>query len=65
MSRKKKQQQKKSKKRFTPIAQQKRSGSALTTSLSDLGMEMIDWERDLMPDHIWIDLLANEYKELN
>lgn len=26
---------------------------------------MIDWERDLMPEHIWIDLLAQEYKNLN
>jgi len=23
---------------------------------------MIDWERDLMPEHLWIDLLAQEYK---
>ncbi len=64
MSKKKKNKKKKVKGGFTPIARQKRVGSELTTQLSDMGMEMIDWERDLMPEHIWIDLLANEYKKL-
>lgn len=49
---------------FTPIAQHKRSGSVLSTVASDLNMEMIEWERDLMPEHLWIDLLANEYEKL-
>lgn len=49
---------------FTPIAQHKRRGSVLSTVASDLNMEMIEWERDLMPEHLWIDLLADEYKKL-
>ena len=30
-----------------------------------MNFDMIEWERDLMPEHIWIDLLAEEYKTLN
>ena len=64
MNRKKENRRKKKKSNFTPIAQHKRSGNILSTMASDLNMQMIDWERDLMPEHLWIDMLANEYKEL-
>ena len=60
----KKKKRKAKKGNFTPIAQHKRSGSVLSTVASDLNMEMIEWERDLMPEHLWIDLLANEYEKL-
>jgi len=61
----KKKPKKKRKTTFTPINKQRRLGSELTTPLSDMDIEAIDWERDLMPEHIWIDLLANEYEKLD
>ena len=61
----KKKQKPKQKSKFTPIDKHKFSGSVLTTQLTDSNMSIVDWERDLMPEHIWIDLLANEYKQLN
>ncbi|MDR4503719.1 MAG: DUF5677 domain-containing protein [Candidatus Scalindua sp.] len=49
---------------FTSIAKHKRSGNVLGTVASDLNMKIIEWERDLMPEHLWLDLLADEYKKL-
>lgn len=65
MSKKKKQHSKRKKPRFTPINKHQRKGSKLTTALSSYpNLQMIDWERDLMPEHLWIELLANECKSL-
>lgn len=64
MARNKAKRRKKKKGRFTPVAKHRRQGSVLSTVASDLNMELIDWERDLMPEHLWIDLLADEYQEL-
>lgn len=64
MARKKGKRRKPNKGNFTPIAKHKRRGSVLSTVASDLNMEMIEWERDLMPEHLWIDLLADEYQKL-
>ena len=50
------------KNRYSPISSHKRDKSKLKTGLSDL-LAPFDWERDLMPEHIWIDLLAEEYKD--
>jgi hypothetical protein len=55
----------KKKKEFSPISKHKQQGGVLRTKASELNFNMIDWERDLMPEHIWIDLLAEEYKKLN
>ena len=51
----------KKKKGFTPISHHTRQGDVLKTKVSDLPIEMINWERDLIPEHIWIDLLFNNY----
>jgi hypothetical protein len=56
---------KKKRNNFTPIAKHSQKGGVLKTKASDLNFDMIDWERDLMPEHIWIDLLAEEHKKLN
>lgn len=50
------------KNRYSPISSHKRDKSKLKTGLSGL-LAPFDWERDLMPEHIWIDLLAEEYKD--
>jgi len=55
----------KKRKEFTPISKHSQKGGILKTRASELNFNMIDWERDLMPEHIWIDLLAEEHKKLN
>jgi len=58
-----KKRKRKSKKNYTPIAKQRRIGSKLRTAATDLNFDMIDWEKDLMPEYIWIDLLAESFKD--
>lgn len=53
----------KKKNRFSPISKHKSDGRTLRTMPVDMKVDPIDWERDLMPEHIWIDLLAEEYKD--
>src|SRR3989338_1260345 len=53
----------KKKKRFSSISKHKSDGRMLRTMPADMKVDPIDWERDLMPEHIWIDLLAEEYKD--
>jgi len=55
----------KKKKNFTPISKHSHEKGMLKTKLSQLNMQMIDWERDLMPEHLWIELLSDEYKDIN
>ena len=56
---------KKKREQFTSLNKHKRHKSTFQHLLAGMNMEMIEWERDLMPEHIWIDLLAEEYKTLN
>ena len=66
MTKKKKSRKKgKGKNQFTPIHEHKRNGSKLLSQWSELNTKMIDWERDLIPEHLWIDLLAQEYKNVH
>jgi len=51
--------------RFTSLKEHKRYKSILKSPLSELNIERFDWERDLLPEYLWIDLLAQEYKNLN
>ena len=51
--------------RWTPLDGHKRHKSRLKTKMSDSPLYMIDWERDLMPEHIWIDILRQEHKDLD
>jgi hypothetical protein len=45
----------------TPLSQHKRSGSTVMAPLSELNIDMIDWERDLIPEHLWIAALADVF----
>lgn len=60
MSRKKK---KKSGQRFTGIPNHKRFKSTLMTPLKQLNVQPIEWDRDLLPEHLWIESLADTYAE--
>lgn len=44
--------------RHTPLAKLKRQGSVLRAPLSDLNIQNISWNRDLLAEHIWIAALA-------
>jgi hypothetical protein len=49
----------KKKEQFTPLKKHRREGSLLKTALSELNIEAIDWEKDLLPEHLWIAGLAD------
>lgn len=51
------------KKKYTPIEKHKRTKSVLKPPMRMLNMQLVDWRKDLLPEHLWIDLLAEEYKE--
>lgn len=55
---------KKKRDRFTPLKNHVRKKSKFQHRLSETNLQMIEWERDLMPEHLWIDLLAEEYKKI-
>ncbi len=59
----KKRQRKKALKKghYTPISSHKKDGTLLKPPLSALNMQMIDWPRDLLPEHLWIAALAEHY----
>jgi hypothetical protein len=44
--------------RHTPFAKLKKRGSTLIAPLSELHMQTLSWDRDLLPEHIWIASLA-------
>jgi len=45
------------------ISGHKRYKSKLLSPLHDLPVETVEWERDLLPEHIWIECLSNAYPE--
>jgi len=52
--------------RFTPIENHQRYKSFLKPPLSESdNLYYIDWERDQLPEYLWIDLLSYEYKRYN
>ena len=55
----------KKEKEFTPINKHKRKGKILERIPSEMNIKELNWERDLMPEFIWLDLLTEEYGELN
>lgn len=65
MPKKRKKKSNKSKERFTSISHHKHQGGMLKSKISGLNLEMIDWDRDLMIEHLWIELLVNEYSQHN
>lgn len=47
--------------KYTPISQHKLKKGKLITRMNELNVKTTDWERDLLPEHIWIGLLSNIY----
>ncbi len=47
--------------RHTPLAAHKQVGKVLKSKLSDAPTKIVDWDRDLLPEHLWIACLADYY----
>lgn len=61
MGKKKRRKKGLKKQQYSPISSHKRDGTLLRPPLSALNMQMIDWPRDLLPEHLWIAALAEHY----
>ena len=61
MSRRKPKTKKRKGPGHTPLLQHKKVGSKLSTAMSGFNIELMDWARDLLPEHLWIASLAEEY----
>jgi len=46
---------------YTPISKHKLKKGLLKSPLSQLNIKQIDWHRDLLPEHLWIECLSNTY----
>ena len=51
------------KRKYTPIRHHTRKGSTLKPPLVTMNFQPIDWQRDLLPEHLWIELLSAEYRD--
>jgi len=47
--------------RYTQIKHHKKRGSKLKTPLTDLNTQTIAWDRDFLPEHLWIAALAEHF----
>lgn len=54
----KKRKHKKPSKQHTPLAKHARSGKTLVPPLNQLNTSPLDWQRDFLPEHLWISALA-------
>jgi len=45
----------------SPLAFHRKSGTKLITFLSDIGVRQIQWERDVLPEFLWIAALAIKF----
>lgn len=61
MGRKKKGKGKRGKSRHTPLKKLKKKGSKLTSPMSELPFRPISWDRDFLPEHLWVASLAWKY----
>src|SRR4030042_1618486 len=43
----------------TPLAKHKRRGSTILAPLSEMNLDLIEWERDLLPEHLWLAALSD------
>ncbi len=59
MSQKKKQQKKLG--HHTSLVKHQRKGSTLLSPLGSINVEPMDWQRDLLPEHLWIAALAEVF----
>ncbi len=46
---------------FTSLNQHKKDGSKLLTPLTELDLDTLQWDRDFLPEHIWIASLAHTF----
>lgn len=47
--------------RHTPLAKLKKEGSRLIAPLNQLNFQKLSWDRDLLPEHLWIASLAVKF----
>lgn len=47
--------------RHTPLDRLRKRGSKLVAPLSDLNFSHVSWDRDLLPEHLWIAALAEQF----
>lgn len=47
--------------RATPLRHLTKAGSKLQSPLSRLPLQHLDWDRDLLPEHLWIAALADSW----
>ena len=47
--------------KYTPLNKHTKIDGKLKTPLSQFNMENIRWERDFLPEHLWLELLFQEY----
>lgn len=52
---------KKKKKRYSSISKHKKYKSKLISPLQQLQLNLLEWQRDFLPEHIWIECLSNTY----
>jgi hypothetical protein len=54
---------KENKKKYTPLQKLKIKGKVIKAPLSELPVQLIKWDRDLVPEFLWIDALAQTYSK--
>ncbi len=47
--------------RHTSLAKHRKRGTKLETALSDLPVEILEWDRDLLPEFLWLASLAEAF----
>jgi hypothetical protein len=52
---------KRQKNKYSPVDRHTRAKSLLVAPINELRVQPIDWERDLLPEHLWLDMLFNTY----
>ena len=57
----KKRKHKKQRKQHTPLAKHAREGNTLIPPLNQLNTAPLDWQRDFLPEHLWISALAVKF----
>lgn len=50
-----------SKSQHTPLAKHARAGKTLIPPLNQLNTSPVDWQRDFLPEHLWISALAAQF----
>lgn len=56
---------KRKKYKYSPISSHKRNKTKLVSPMNQLNMELLQWEKDFLPEHLWIEMLANEFNDIH